>query len=121
MQFEQLAHPLALDAELRADLREGQPLDRAQTEHLQLTLGLDVTAAGGERCQAAAVKLADQLVQLDAATDALELSSGATPGTSAGWTFTAPAGTTITGLTYERYIGHQFDGFNDWSPALRKC
>ena len=69
MQFEQLAHPLALDAELRADLREGQPLDRAQTEHLQLTLGLDVTAAGGERCQAAAVKLADQLVQLDAASE----------------------------------------------------
>ena len=52
-------------------------------------------------------------------TDALGLSSGATPGTSAGWTFTAPAGTSITGLTYERYIGHQFDGFNDWSPALR--
>jgi len=52
-------------------------------------------------------------------TDALGLSSGAAPGTSAGWTFTAPAGTSITGLTYERYIGHQFDGFNDWSPALR--
>ena len=52
-------------------------------------------------------------------TDALGLSSGATPGTSAGWTFTAPAGTTITALAYERYIGHQFDGFNDWSPALR--
>jgi hypothetical protein len=52
-------------------------------------------------------------------TDALGLSNGATPGTSAGWTFTAPAGTIITGLTYERYIGHQFDGFNDWSPALR--
>jgi hypothetical protein len=52
-------------------------------------------------------------------TDALGLSSGAAPGTSAGWTFTAPAGTTITGITYERYIGHQFDGFNDWSPALR--
>ncbi|MGA2455437.1 MAG: hypothetical protein ABSG93_18165 [Solirubrobacteraceae bacterium] len=52
-------------------------------------------------------------------TDALGLSSGAAPGTSAGWTFTAPAGTSITGLTYERFIGHQFDGFNDWSPALR--
>jgi len=52
-------------------------------------------------------------------TDALGLSSGAAPGTSAGWTFTAPGGTSITGLTYERYIGHQFDGFNDWSPALR--
>ena len=52
-------------------------------------------------------------------TDALGLSSGATPGTSAGWTFTAPAGTTITGLTYERYIGHVFDPRNSWSPALR--
>ena len=52
-------------------------------------------------------------------TDALGLSSGATPGTSAGWTFTAPEGTTITGLTYERYIGHVFDPRNSWSPALR--
>jgi len=52
-------------------------------------------------------------------TDALGLSSGATPGTSAGWTFTAPAGTTITGLTYERYIGHSLDPRNSWSPALR--
>jgi len=52
-------------------------------------------------------------------TDALGLSSGATPGTSAGWTFTAPAGTTIAGLTYERYIGHVFDPRNSWSPALR--
>ena len=52
-------------------------------------------------------------------TDALDLSSGATPGASAGWTFTAPPGTSIAGITYERYIGHQFDGFNDWSPALR--
>jgi hypothetical protein len=52
-------------------------------------------------------------------TDNLGLSSGAPPGTSAGWTFTAPSGTTITALTYERYIGHQLDPFNDWSPALR--
>ncbi|MGP8240356.1 MAG: Ig-like domain-containing protein [Solirubrobacteraceae bacterium] len=52
-------------------------------------------------------------------TDALGLSSGAQPGTSAGWTFTAAKGTKIGGITYERYIGHQFDGFNDWSPALR--
>jgi hypothetical protein len=52
-------------------------------------------------------------------TDGLELSSGATPGTSAGWTFTPPAGTTITGLTYERYIGHSLDPRNSWSPALR--
>jgi Bacterial Ig-like domain len=52
-------------------------------------------------------------------TDTLGLSSGAPPGTSAGWTFTAPSDTTITALTYERYIGHQLDPFNDWSPALR--
>ncbi|MFI4984917.1 MAG: hypothetical protein ACHQAV_02885 [Solirubrobacterales bacterium] len=52
-------------------------------------------------------------------TDALGLSSGAAPGASADWTFTAPPGTSIAGITYERYIGHRFDGFNDWSPALR--
>ncbi len=52
-------------------------------------------------------------------TDALGLSNGAAPGTNAGWTFTAPVGTTITGLTYERYIGHSLDPKNSWSPALR--
>jgi hypothetical protein len=52
-------------------------------------------------------------------TDALGLSNGAPRGTSAGWTFTAPATTTITGLTYERYIGHVNDPYNDWAPALR--
>lgn len=52
-------------------------------------------------------------------TDALGLSNGAAPGTSAGWTFAAPVGTTITGLTYERYIGHSLDPKNSWSPALR--
>ena len=52
-------------------------------------------------------------------TDGLGLSSGAAPGTSAGWTFSAPMGTSITGITYERYIGHRLDPFNDWSPALR--
>ncbi len=52
-------------------------------------------------------------------TDALALSSGATPGTNAGWTFASPTGTSITAITYERYIGHQLDPFNDWSPALR--
>jgi hypothetical protein len=52
-------------------------------------------------------------------TDALGLSSDAAPGTSAGWTFTAPAGTTISGLTYERYIGHSLDPKNSWVPALR--
>jgi Bacterial Ig-like domain len=52
-------------------------------------------------------------------TDTLGLSSGALPGTSAGWTFTAPAGTTIVGITYERYIGHMIDPDNYWSPALR--
>lgn len=52
-------------------------------------------------------------------TDALGLSSGAPPGTSAAWAFTATSGTTITAITYERYIGHQSDPDNYWSPALR--
>ncbi len=52
-------------------------------------------------------------------TDALGLSNGGPPGTSAGWTFTAQAGTTITAITYERYIGHMIDPDNYWSPALR--
>lgn len=52
-------------------------------------------------------------------TDELGLSNGAPPNTAAGWTFTSPAGTTITGITYERYIGHIFDSSNYWSPALR--
>ena len=52
-------------------------------------------------------------------TDALGLSSGAPPGTSAGWAFTAPSGTIITTITYERYIGHESDPDNYWSPALR--
>jgi hypothetical protein len=52
-------------------------------------------------------------------TDTLGLSSGAAPGTSAGWTFTAPTDTTIAAITYERYIGHMIDPDNFWSPALR--
>lgn len=52
-------------------------------------------------------------------TDALGLSSGGPPETSAGWTFTAPTGTTITAISYERYIGHKIDPDNYWSPALR--
>jgi Bacterial Ig-like domain len=52
-------------------------------------------------------------------TDARGLHSGAPSGTSAGWTFTAPAGTTITAITYERYLGHENDTSNTWSPALR--
>ncbi len=52
--------------------------------------------------------------------DPLGLSSGAQPGTGAGWTFTAPASTTIVGITYERYIGHMIDPDNYWSPALRE-
>src|ERR1022692_1076408 len=52
-------------------------------------------------------------------TDALGLSSGAPPGTSAGWTFTAPAGTTVAAINYERYLGHENDTSNSWSPALR--
>jgi hypothetical protein len=52
-------------------------------------------------------------------TDALHLSNGAPPGTSAGWSFVAPAGETIAGLQYERYLGHNFDPDNVWVPALR--
>ncbi len=52
-------------------------------------------------------------------TDALGLASGAPPGTSAGWTFTAPDGTTIAAINYERYLGHEDDTNNTWSPALR--
>lgn len=52
-------------------------------------------------------------------TDALGLSTGALPETSAGWSFTAPAGTSIAGITYERYLGHVFDPRNTWAPALR--
>jgi hypothetical protein len=52
-------------------------------------------------------------------TDALGLASGAPSGTSAGWTFTAPTGTTIAAMTYERYLGHENDTSNSWSPALR--
>jgi hypothetical protein len=52
-------------------------------------------------------------------TDRLGAPSGAQPGSSAGWTFTAPADTTITAITYERYLGHEDDTSNTWSPALR--
>lgn len=52
-------------------------------------------------------------------TDALGLSSGAAPGSGAGWTFTAPAGTTISGITYERDLGHASDPSNYWAPAMR--
>ncbi|MHB1567596.1 MAG: hypothetical protein ACYCXW_01150 [Solirubrobacteraceae bacterium] len=52
-------------------------------------------------------------------TDALGLASGAAPGMSAGWTFAAPAGTTITAITYERYLGYKLDTPPEWSAALR--
>ena len=52
-------------------------------------------------------------------TDALGLVSGAPPGTGAGWTFTAPTDTTIAAIAYERYLGHENDTSNSWSPALR--
>ena len=52
-------------------------------------------------------------------TDALGLSTGAPPGANAAWTFTAPSNTTITAITYERYLGHEDDTSNTWSPALR--
>jgi hypothetical protein len=51
-------------------------------------------------------------------TDALGASSGAPPGTSAGWTFTAPTGTTITAIDYARYLGQTDDTSNYWVPAL---
>jgi hypothetical protein len=65
-----------------SDLGEGQALDCAETEYLQLALSLDVSAVAGERCQAVAVKLADQLVQLDSAAElgAVEQLAGAVLG-----------------------------------------
>ena len=54
-----------------------------------------------------------------ATTDALGLSSGAPPASSAAWTSTASPGTTFAGITYERYLGHEDDTSNTWSPALR--
>jgi hypothetical protein len=52
-------------------------------------------------------------------TDALHLKNGAPSGTAAGWTVTAPEGTTITEIEYEPYLGHIDDSNNSWSPALR--
>jgi hypothetical protein len=52
-------------------------------------------------------------------TDTLGLPNGAPPRSNADWTFTAPSGTTITAITYERYLGHRTDPDNYWSPALR--
>jgi hypothetical protein len=52
-------------------------------------------------------------------TDMLGLSDGAGAATSAAWTFTAPEGTSISAITYERYLGHRQDSQNDWSPGLR--
>jgi hypothetical protein len=52
-------------------------------------------------------------------TDTLHLSNGAPPNTEAAWTFTAPPNTTITAISYERYLGHILDSSNYWSPALR--
>jgi hypothetical protein len=53
------------------------------------------------------------------ATDALGASTGAPSGTSGGWTFTAPTGTTITEVDYARYLGQTQDTSNYWVPALR--
>ena len=69
MQFQELAHARAADVEPLADLLQRQSLDGAQAEHLMLALCLDVSAAARERCQAVAVKLADELVQLDPAAE----------------------------------------------------
>jgi hypothetical protein len=53
-----------------------------------------------------------------AATDLLGAATGAQPGTTADWTFTAPTGTTIGAIQYARYLGHANDTSNDWTPAL---
>jgi hypothetical protein len=50
-------------------------------------------------------------------TDILGQSTGSPSGSAAAWTFTAPAGTTITHLTYSRYLGKLDD--DSWIPALR--
>jgi hypothetical protein len=49
-------------------------------------------------------------------TDILELANGAQPGTEAGWTFTAPTGTTIAGITYQRMLSTLDE---HWIPGLR--
>jgi hypothetical protein len=56
-----------------------------------------------------------------ATTDALGLSDGAPPDTSASWRFSLPEDSplTITGISYERFLGHQDDPDNYWVPALR--
>jgi hypothetical protein len=82
VQLEKLAHPLARDGEPFADFVQGQSLDCVQTEDLALAGGLDVPAVGGERRQAVAVKLADQLVQLHSAAElgAANQLAGTVPG-----------------------------------------
>lgn len=52
-------------------------------------------------------------------TDHLGATLGAQPESHAGWVFTAPPNTTISAITYERYLGHENDTSNTWSPALR--
>jgi hypothetical protein len=52
-------------------------------------------------------------------TDTLGLSDGAGPSAEAGWTFNAPEGSSISAITYERFLGHRQDSQNDWVPALR--
>jgi hypothetical protein len=48
--------------------------------------------------------------------DNLAASSGASAGASAGYTFTAPANTTITELVWNRYLGVHFD--ESWTVGL---
>lgn len=50
------------------------------------------------------------------ATDKLLAGSNAVDGARAGWTFTATAGMTITGLQDERYLGAHGD--NSWGPFV---
>jgi hypothetical protein len=56
-----------------------------------------------------------------ATTDALGLHDGAPPNTSAAWTFSLPEDSPleITGITAERFLGHEEDPDNYWVPALR--
>jgi hypothetical protein len=48
--------------------------------------------------------------------DQLGLSSGSPPGSTASWDMRAPGGTTITALSFRRYLGKRLD--DSWSPAL---
>ncbi len=69
--------------------------------------------AGGTVCPGFATGGDEQGLWAD---DALNLPNGPGGGASSGWTFTAPPGTTITRLRYERSAGKVYD--NSWVPGL---